>query len=225
MITKEFIAVNEWNEEICGELIKDYVNAPKIEDAWIILVENIQMLFMFSSKFTSQKKQEINQLAETRIKAKQWTVLRKMQNILRTALSNVIAGRPYYKDEGFRKMFNRGCSWHRKLYMDENGSIKQKYPVEKSHQWSVTRNKNIPSYARVLSEALANLFLTPRSIKRIQQCVYCKQFFLKTRLNSQKFCSDKCRLTWHNRRRIESGKAREYKRKKRAEGAKESYYG
>jgi hypothetical protein len=63
------------------------------------------------------------------------------------------------------------------------------------------------------------------------KCLNCEKHFIKTKLdmkNPQKFCrynGDDCRNAYNNRRRIESGEAAEYKRKKRKKGAKPSYYG
>jgi len=61
--------------------------------------------------------------------------------------------------------------------------------------------------------------------KRIIKCAECGSFHISKTIRPSRFCSDECRHAWNNRKRIESGEAREYKRKKRAEGAKESYYG
>jgi hypothetical protein len=64
--------------------------------------------------------------------------------------------------------------------------------------------------------------------QRIGKCDECLNFFIKARINSkqkQRFCSTKCRLALHNRERIQAGSNREYKAKKRKDGAKASYYG
>ncbi len=62
--------------------------------------------------------------------------------------------------------------------------------------------------------------------KLFNVCDNCGKYFMSSSKRKQRFCSGgKCRQNYHNRRRIESGEAKEYKRKKRKEGAKESYYG
>jgi len=62
--------------------------------------------------------------------------------------------------------------------------------------------------------------------KLFNVCDYCEKYFISSSKRKQRFCSGgKCRQNYHNRRRIESGEAKEYKRRKRKEGAKESYYG
>lgn len=58
------------------------------------------------------------------------------------------------------------------------------------------------------------------------QCDSCDNFyFSETKRKNRKYCSNYCKSTYHNTKRIESGEAARYKREKRAQGAKESYYG
>ncbi len=68
-------------------------------------------------------------------------------------------------------------------------------------------------------------FLLHNDRRKLKLCDECTKFYISKTIRPSRFCSDKCRLAWNNRKRIESGEAREYKRRKRAEGAKESYYG
>lgn len=68
-------------------------------------------------------------------------------------------------------------------------------------------------------------FLLHNDRRKLNYCEECHKFYISKSVRKQRFCSKKCRLTWHNRIRIESGEHRDYKRKKRKEGAKESYYG
>jgi len=80
------------------------------------------------------------------------------------------------------------------------------------------------SYA--ISFLLINFLKLPNSVNLINRCHECNDIFIELKkTKNRRFCSDKCRLAWNNRKRIESGEAKEYKRKKREEGAKESYYG
>ena len=68
-------------------------------------------------------------------------------------------------------------------------------------------------------------FLITNDRRKLKYCQECNKFYTSKSVHPAKFCSDKCRMAYNNRKRIESGEAREYKRKKRMEGAKESYYG
>ena len=53
----------------------------------------------------------------------------------------------------------------------------------------------------------------------------CWNYTIAKTKKPRRFCSPKCRLYYHNHRRIDSGESREYKAKKRKEGAKPSYHG
>jgi hypothetical protein len=62
--------------------------------------------------------------------------------------------------------------------------------------------------------------------KLIHHCDECENYFISKTARKQRFCpGNKCRMSYHNRNRIRSGEAKEYKQKKRREGAKDSYYG
>jgi len=74
-----------------------------------------------------------------------------------------------------------------------------------------------------VAHALAQ-FLINNDRTRLKQCPECGNFFISSHRN-RKFCSTKHKNAFNNRKNIASGKMREYKRKKRREGAKESYYG
>ncbi len=79
------------------------------------------------------------------------------------------------------------------------------------------------SLNHVVSVGLIELLRDDR--RKLKICSECNRFYATNTIRKSKFCSDKCRLKWHNRKRIRSGEAAAYKRKKRREGAKESYYG
>ena len=68
-------------------------------------------------------------------------------------------------------------------------------------------------------------FLVNSDRRKLKFCEECNNFYISQTIRPSRFCSDKCRLAWHNRKRIESGQAKEYKKMKRTEGAKASYYG
>lgn len=78
---------------------------------------------------------------------------------------------------------------------------------------------------RVVAYLVIRFFKIQKNRQLIHQCHECKKYFIAKTLRKQMYCQDKCRLDWHNRERIESGEHAEYKRKKRRDGAKESYYG
>ena len=77
-----------------------------------------------------------------------------------------------------------------------------------------------------ISYCLIEFLQEPRAKDYLGQCQECRKYFIATRLNDQKFCSKKCRLDSHNRKRIESGEHARYKRDRKIQGkATPSYYG
>jgi hypothetical protein len=93
--------------------------------------------------------------------------------------------------------------------------------VDYSHSvWGVYYEKWVIGCILDLLKLKSNIF---RDF--LHNCQNCENFYFPKTKRKSKYCSDKCRLAFHNRKRIKSGIAKDYKRKKRREGAKESYYG
>ena len=87
-------------------------------------------------------------------------------------------------------------------------------------------------FVDIITHCVIKLFSDDRNLKLLHKCENekCSKFFLAKRAKKKgsggiRFCSDKCRLNFHNRIRIESGEHAAYKRRRREEGAPESYYG
>ena len=57
-------------------------------------------------------------------------------------------------------------------------------------------------------------FLLNNDPRNLRICEECKKFYVSKRMNKSRFCSDKCRLTFHNRKDIESGRRAALKRAK-----------
>lgn len=91
--------------------------------------------------------------------------------------------------------------------MDEDGHI-NKYPEIGEHS----------GYDQVLAYCLITFIESERNRKLIHKCRMCRNFFLSKKLGEHKFCSKKCRLSFHNRKRIESGEHARYKREGRKQG-------
>ena len=58
-------------------------------------------------------------------------------------------------------------------------------------------------------------FLVDDGRSKLHRCEKCQAFYVTKRDNLSRFCSDKCRMDWWNQKYIESGIAREYKKRKR----------
>jgi hypothetical protein len=65
---------------------------------------------------------------------------------------------------------------------------------------------------------LVNLLLSGPYAKKIKRCPHCGKFFISKTARSSIYCSDKCRLDFHNKEYIQSGKAKGYKKQARAAG-------
>lgn len=63
-----------------------------------------------------------------------------------------------------------------------------------------------------------NSFLDNNDRRLLRLCKTCNVFYLNKTIRKSYFCSDRCRINWHNEYRIKTGKSREYKREQRREG-------
>jgi hypothetical protein len=143
---------------------------------------------------------------------------------LRTVFDDILNGKNLYENNWFRKFFNRGMKTNSPvLELMKDGAIVEMPSIRER---SLLRTRNFPKeFGAVLAYCAAEFLKTLRNRKRIHRCEECSKFSISKTAREQRFCCDKCRLRYHNRRRIESGEARKYKAKKRIAGAKESYYG
>jgi hypothetical protein len=226
---------NFWfeDEQKCGELLVHYVNAETVKEAWIGLFEDTEILLGLPEGFGSEGKLRVERFAEKTPppvkkrsgKGKPWSVLSKMQNTLRGVFSDIVSGREFFKDVGFRKLFNRGIKIGPPVrMMTEKGEIITR-SYDTRRLLDVNRNKNVTAYTRILALATARFLAAPRNRELIRICEECGIFYLTKRVVNSRFCSDKCRLALHNRKRIKAGDNKSYKADKRKKGAKASYYG
>jgi len=82
------------------------------------------------------------------------------------------------------------------------------------------------AYLEKVCNQLLDFFSESENVQKLHKCKECNSFFIAKTLRPQEFCSDKCRLAWNNRRRIESGEHKEYKRRRKESGkATPSYWG
>jgi hypothetical protein len=85
--------------------------------------------------------------------------------------------------------------------------------------------KNLDAYISAIYHFFVEFLKPFNNINRFHHCKNCNKYFISQTKRKAIFCSKKCRQDWHNKERIKSGEHAKYKRKKRMEGAKESYYG
>jgi hypothetical protein len=152
--------------------------------------------------------------------------IKKIQNDYRDILEGIIEGLPLteisqldkfiktYYQMPTTKLITFGDFLMEVPPINEDNYIRIK---SKTGWWLLLRNE----LAYLMVEFLRGEY----NRKYFKKCHQCNGFYISKTLASSKYCSDKCRMAYHNRKRIKSGEAREYKRRKRMEGAKESYYG
>jgi len=124
-----------------------------------------------------------------------------------------------------------------KLEISEDGIIIEAFPLKQDsflEELKLTYGSPVPSssdwhekYISFMFNCLIKLLISKKNIQLIKLCIKCQKFyFAKTLRKEQRFCSKKCRLDSHNRRRIDSGEHAKYKRERKEAGkATASYYG
>lgn len=83
--------------------------------------------------------------------------------------------------------------------------------------------ENEAAFPRYLDGLPCNLLIdylaaNDGNVNKIKRCTYCMNFFISKTTKESKFCSDKCRLNFHNKANIQSGKAAAYKKEGREKG-------
>ena len=96
---------------------------------------------------------------------------------------------------------------------------------QSANTWNSTISYNAPqlnSFEDYVYWDILNLFLLNNAEKvlpYVKLCRKCNKYYIaKKQIQSQKFCSKKCRLDWHNRERTKSGIAKMYKRNRHKQG-------
>jgi hypothetical protein len=94
-------------------------------------------------------------------------------------------------------------------------------------------NNNNPFLDDILTLCVVKMLRNPKILPKLYRCanIKCKQFFFSQRLKKKvlgqpRFCCNKCRMDFNNRKRTESGVNASYKRQRKHLGlAPVSYYG
>ena len=148
---------------------------------------------------------------------------------LRDLLEQIIEGKNLYRNHLIRELLSAYDEMSKpKLVITKNGAITEEHTF--SEESYLTKEAwESPHWTLLHKEPLAYCLvkhiLADEKREYVRKCEECKRFYISKTRRERKFCSDKCRLKLHNRERIKSGEHAAYKRKKRKEGAKESYYG
>jgi hypothetical protein len=178
----------------------------------------IRKLERTDPSFTRKRYEEICQEAEKFYKCLPLTKIEMHRNQLFKLLESIYRGDKLYTIKTLKNLTNSNKP---KLEITSDSIIEA--PLRLSEQDFISRSYK--PYRRILSFCVVEFFREPNNRARIKKCEECGNFYISQRLTPSRFCSTKCRLAFHNRKRIESGDNRKYKEKKRKEGAKASYYG
>ena len=177
------------------------------------------------AQFTEEKFKELHQLVEQREAIIiMHDELQDDQNQLRNVLDSVSRGVPFHN---IPEMSNYRSRYSRLPQFDviASGDFLSLAPNrDESHYLSKFRSINTSTSSSRLADdltyCLITFFLDRNAKTYLHKCEECGKYFLAKRRGASRFCPDdrKCHDAWHNRQRIESGRAREYKKEGRSEG-------
>lgn len=156
------------------------------------------------------------------------------RNKLKKILNDIVNGKALSKNkffDEFLRKYNFSCRPGIEIQSDDT-LVYNSHFFKEAEFINLDFGPDVISYSwpKPYDAAILNFFfeflIISENKKLIHQCDECEKFFISKTVRKQRFCpGNKCRLSYHNRKRIRSGEAKEYKRKKRKGGAKKSYYG
>ena len=188
----------------CGKLLVDFVNTESPNAAYRKLQQGIRNVIIVRVPGPKNKP-----LSEKRIKK-----VEEARHKLIDLFSELVE-KPDITEIGiiddYLTTYQIDCkSW---IEISENGSINPRLKID-----TLRGEEELIAFCVIT-------FLQVRTVKDLLgRCIECSTFYFAKKMGRHNFCSTKCRMKYHNRKRIESGEAAEYKRKKREGLAKKSYY-
>ena len=200
-----------------GELIIDLVNATTREEAMSRLIENVQELFGFSPRFVETEKARILGFKH---KDAIFDLYDAEIERLKTFLKEFFPHRNVSKTKDFSHFAHmHDFIKSRDVVCDDKGDIYEILYLEEKTFGQET-------YKFAIGYCLVRFFMNPVNRELINRCEECNNYYISKRQFTHlkpRFCSSKCRYKWNNRRRTESGEAKEYKRRRYQEEGKYKY--
>ncbi len=153
--------------------------------------------------------------------------IKKIQKAYRDILESIIEGSPLNEisqlDEFIKGYYDGPTT---KLSIDDDCLMQ----IPSINENNYLKIESIRGWGHTLQSELAYVivryFFDSQSRKFLRKCEECRKFYVSKTLARSKYCTAKCRLAFHNRKRIESGEHARYKReRKNKEKATASYYG
>jgi len=207
-------------DELLGKLIMDFANSQNSTEALTGLVKNTQRTLGFSKKWVDSHMVEILKWSQSEGGTVWYSVAKeRLANFLNQAsepsLFRMLSLKAYVLD--YNHALNIWPAPEVIVAKDGTLSVRERTPE---------RYFDASNCDYFIAHAVVSFLLSNKdNVRLIHKCRWCGRYFLaKTKRLGVFFCSKKCRLTWHNNARIQSGKAKEYKKRKRREGARETYY-
>jgi hypothetical protein len=172
--------------------------------------------------------------------------IKKIQKRFEGVVEGVLQGKHYDKIRELKTLIRRYNELPKSKLGLVDGVFIEVPPINEQNYLSITKSDHWPRRFNVnltfrepdlwglrfdddLTYCLIEFLQADGVREKLHKCNECGSYFIaKTAYKSESglyFCKKQHRLAYHNRIRIETGKNKEYKRKKRKEGAKESYYG
>jgi hypothetical protein len=152
--------------------------------------------------------------------------VRENQEFLKSILSQIIKLDDAYKTDAFKDILELYNKIEQKTYIDKqkNQIMKEDAFIESNYFDYAASFVLEKIFKLPVSYCLVELLKEKENIGKIKNCNKCNKYFIEIRKGRKQYCTDKCRLDYHNRIRIDSGEHAAYVSKKRKEGAKPSYY-
>jgi hypothetical protein len=131
------------------------------------------------------------------------------------------------------KDFNKHAQMAKRIRPETIYFPERKYPyiLIKATAWlsldKILMNYELSEFLNAIATYSLLEFITQdeRNRERLKICPLCGLFFVKKRhRDDQRFCSETCRKSWNNHKPGAKEKLNEFKREKRKQGAKQSYY-
>jgi hypothetical protein len=149
----------------------------------------------------------------------------RTQESLKYILSQIIKSDDAYESEAFKTILKRYNNIRQEIYVDKKKHelIEGKPFIEENFFDSDSRFDLEEIFNLPISYCLVEVLKDKENIAKIKVCKKCKNYFIEKRKGRKQYCTDKCRLDYHNKKNIKSGKHAEYMRGKRQEGNPKYY--
>ena len=146
--------------------------------------------------------------------------IKKTQEFLKYILSQIIKSDDAYESEAFKIILEQYNNIQQKTSFDkkEHQLIKSKPFIEENFFDNNSRSDLEQIFDLPISYCLVEVLTEEENIKKIKICKKCNNYFIEKRRGRKLYCTDKCRLDYHNKKNIESGKHAAYVRGQRGRG-------